>query len=527
MHEIIQPADSGERTIGDLLRTHAAARPEASAISALGRPSATYTGLVERIDEVRSVLKGCGIRPGDAVAVALSNRADMAVAMLAVVDCAICVPLDPNVRAEEFRAVLDDVRPRVVILESGTDTPGSRGAQEGGIPVIELVRDESAGVACFSLVPQSPATDENADQGTVLPADTAFLLRTSGTTGEPSWIPWEHGQFVRQACVQAEWLQLTAEDCGISIMPMHHGAAINSALLMPLSQGGSIVCLEAFSPENFFGAISAFRPTWYTAGAAYQQEILRCSDQFKSVVGGARIRFIRSGSGRLHKKVQLGLETLFDAPVVQRYGLTETIGTVTCNPLPPGLRKTETVGVPVGCEIAIMDDNWRQLATGQDGEIAVRGPSVVTASRAGTAVHGDGWLRTGDVGHVDADGYLTITGRTKEVINRGGEKILPVEIESALMRHPDVIDAAAFSIPHRSLGEIVGAALVLAPNAITDVKDLAVFLKDCLHPIKRPSDYMLLDEIPRSPLRKIKRDELSALYAERSVDRGKRKTESV
>jgi acyl-CoA synthetase (AMP-forming)/AMP-acid ligase II len=496
-------------TIGDVLRAHAM---EAPAICAPDRAPATFGVLAEQCASVMRALNGWGIGRGDRVAVALSNRADMAVAMLAITDCAACAPLNPHFPADEFRTQLTDLGADLLILAAGSDSPGRGVAVELGIPVVDFVPAEGNRIGCFALAAATPLTGGCAEGGPARPDDTAFLLRTSGTTGTPDTIPWSHRKFVRQAGVQAAWLRLTASDCGMSMMPMHHGAAINSALLMPLVPGGRVVCLEQFSADGFYRAIADFQPSWYTAGVAYQQEILARAGRHVPIIRNSRIRFIRSGSGALPEKVQIGLEEKFDAPVVQRYGLTETIGTVTCNPLPPGRRKAGTAGLPVGCEVAIMDQDGTHLADGTRGEIVVRGPSVVTAPGCGISIRADGWLRTGDMGFLDDDGYLCITGRLKEMINRGGEKISPAEIDAALMRHPHVADAAAFAIPHRSLGEIVGAAIVLAAGAGTGKEDMDRFLKGLLSPIKRPKAFLFLDEIPRTPLRKVKRAELTALY---------------
>lgn len=511
VQEVTRTRTQKEETIGAVLRTHASRHPDLPAILAPGREPVSFAGLIDSGEHVRRRLNNMGVACGHIIAVALSNRADMAALMLSVVDCATCAPIDPGISEEEFRNQLIDLNASALILAADSGSLGRTAANSLGIPVLDVSQSDSKEIGCFTLEPPTSFTGPSRQRASALPDDTAFLLRTSGTTGTPTLVPWSHSQFVRQARVQADWLGLTHEDRGISIMPMHHGAAINSALLMPLLPGGGVVCMERFFAASFFQTIVEFQATWYTAGVTYQQEILARASQFPHFIQGSKIRFIRSGSGPLHEEVQTGLEDVFDAPVIQRYGQTETIGTVTCNPLPPGHRKPGTVGVPVGCDVRIVDDAWHPLPAGSCGEITVCGPSVITAPETGKIVDPDGWLRTGDVGFLDTDGYLTITGRVSEMINRGGEKIAPVTVEVVLSRHPAVRAAKVLAMPHPTLGQEVAAGVVLQKRAEASPDSLIDFTREFLPPAAYPKRILILDSMPLGPTGKPDRAALSEM----------------
>jgi thioesterase domain-containing protein/acyl carrier protein len=284
-------------------------------------------------------------------------------------------------------------------------------------------------------------------------------------------------------------------------MPLFHIHGIVAALLGSLRAGGSVVCTPGFDRTAVEAWIEEFEPTWYTAVPTIHQALLdiasRRSDGGRSMWPG--LRLIRSSSAALPVPVGTALEETFGVPVIEAYGMTEAAHQIASNPVPPGERKPGTVGLPAGPEVAVLDDDDNLRPAGVEGHVALRGPTI------STAVLTNGWFRTGDQGRFDDDGYLTLTGRTKEMINRGGEKVAPREVDDALLSHPDVVHAVAFAIPHPRLGEEVGAAVVLRDGADVSVGQLRLFVAEELAPYKVPRRIVVVDEIPRGPSGKLVR----------------------
>jgi len=291
-------------------------------------------------------------------------------------------------------------------------------------------------------------------------------------------------------------------------MPMFHGHGLKSSLFVPLVNGSGVIISPDFDVASFFQQMKALRPTWYSAAASIHQAIHGRIDDYRDIAKQARLRFIRSGSSRLDTMVIAGLEEAFDAPVLERYGMSET-GNLTANCLPPGIRKPGTVGRPVGNEVAIVDNDGRILGSNREGEVVARGPSVFDGyfddTEANAKAFINGWFRTGDLGCFDDDGYLTLTGRLKDVINRGGEKIGTAEVEAVLLRHPQVTEVCVFGIPHPSLGEEVAAAV--ATRRVVTEHELQAYARGLLTSIKVPKRVFFLESLPKGSTKKIRRAE--------------------
>ena len=283
----------------------------------------------------------------------------------------------------------------------------------------------------------------------------------------------------------AQSLELTASDRCLNVMPLFHVHGLVGALLSSISSGASVVCCPGFVAPKFFEWVDEFRPTWYTAVPTIHQSVVARASKPQS----HSFRFIRSCSSALAPSLMEEMESAFGVPVIEAYGMTEAAHQMASNPLPPGKRKPGSVGIAAGPEIAIMD-----------GEVAVRGPNI----------HTDGWFRTGDQGYLDEEGYLFLTGRTKEIINRGGEKIAPREIDEVLLLHPSVAQAIAFAVPDPSLGEVVAAAVVLRSGSIVTDRELREFAAQHLADFKVPAKILFVDEIPKGPTGKIQRIGLAA-----------------
>jgi acyl-CoA synthetase (AMP-forming)/AMP-acid ligase II len=300
----------------------------------------------------------------------------------------------------------------------------------------------------------------------------------------------------------ASSLAFTSEDRGLNIMPLFHIHGLIAGLLAPLSRGGSVFCTPGFNALKFFAHMEEAKPTWYTAVPTMHQAILTRTAGNKDVIARHPLRFIRSSSSSLPPQVISELEAAFNALVIEAYGMTEAAHQMASNPL-KGVRKPSSVGPAAGPEVAIMGEDGRRLGPGEIGEIVIRGENVTAGYENNPAANVEafinGWFRTGDQGVIDADGHLSLTGRLKEIINRGGEKISPREVDEALMDHPAVLQVVTFAIPHEMLGEDVGAAVVLRDGASATEQELRAFVSQRIAAFKTPKKILFLTEIPKAP----------------------------
>ena len=493
-------------TIARIVAEHAATTPDSPAIGAPGRPPLTYARLRDQIDDVARALAGHGVRRGDRVAIVLPNGPEMAAAFLAVTSCAAAAPLNPAYRAEELDFYLGDLEPKLLLVQSETDSPAVAVARARGIPVVELspLADGAAGRLVLGGAGGEPAAPATAE-----PDDVALLLHTSGTTSRPKMVPLTQANLCASALAVAAALELGAADRCLNVMPLFHIHGLVAAVLSSLAAGGSVVCTPGFYAPRFFEWLAEARPTWYTAVPTMHQAILARAPNHGDAIAGAPLRFIRSSSAPLPPQVLAELEGVFGAPVIEAYGMTEASHQMASNPLPPRSRKPGSVGVAAGPEVAVMDDVGHLLPAGATGEVVIRGPSVthgyLSNLAANESAFAAGWFRTGDQGHFDSDGYLFLTGRLKELINRGGEKVAPREIDEALLDHPAVEQAVAFAVPHPTLGEEVAAAVVLAAGATATERELREHVAARLADFKVPRQVVVLPELPKGPTGKLQR----------------------
>jgi acyl-CoA synthetase (AMP-forming)/AMP-acid ligase II len=276
-------------------------------------------------------------------------------------------------------------------------------------------------------------------------------------------------------------------------------------VLASLSAGAGVSCTPGFNALRFAAWLVEVRPTWYTAVPTMHQAILQRLRPQPEAARGARLRLIRSSSASLPPQVMGELEELFAAPVVESYGMTEASHQMTSNPLPPAPRKPGSVGIAAGPEVAIMDETGTILPRGEVGEVVIRGPNVTGGYDANVKAFTDGWFRTGDQGRLDEAGYLFLTGRLKELINRGGEKVSPLEVDTVLMDHPAVAQAVTFAMPHAKLGEEVAAAVVLREGQTAAEQAIRDFAAARLAAFKVPRRVIILDEIPKGATGKLQR----------------------
>jgi acyl-CoA synthetase (AMP-forming)/AMP-acid ligase II/acyl carrier protein len=448
-------------------------------------------------------LRAAGVGRSDRIAIALPPGPDSAVAFLAAAACASAAPLNPAYFESEFDIHLRQLPARVLILPRDSDCPARAAAQALGVAVVELnpLEDRRAICAESGATVSAPAA-----LGDAAPDDVALVLPTSGTTSDPKRVPLSHANLCAAARNIAATTQLRADDISLSAMPLFHIHGL-ACVLAALSAGGSCVCLGAFNAEQFPRWLETWKPTWFSAVPTLLQALLDCAP--KLAVASSTLRFIRSSSAPLPPPLMAGLEKVFGVPVIESYGMTEAAHQMASNPLPPRARKPGSVGVPAGPQVAILDQAGAALDNGLIGEVAVMGPNVTRGYEdnpdANASAYCAGWFRTGDQGYFDQQGYLFITGRLKELINRGGEKIAPREIDEALLAHPAVRQAVAFALPHPSLGEDIAAAVVLQAGASCSEAELRAFMLDRLPAFKVPSRIILVDEVPKGPAGKIQR----------------------
>ncbi len=484
------------------------------AFAADGREALTYGQLRRHVAAVVDQLNGFGIGRGDRVAIVLPNGPEMASAFVAIAAGATTAPLNPAYKLPEFEFYLRDLGATALVVAAGDDSPATTTAGKLDLPVIQLTVQNGAPAGIFDLFPPQrlPVRRALVQPGYAQADDTALLLHTSGTTSRPKMVPLSQRNICASADNVRETLALTSEDRCLSIMPLFHIHGLVAGLLASLAAGGSVVCPPGFNAFKFLAWLHEMHPTWYSAVPSMHQAILQRASGHRDITGAGKLRtlrLIRSSSAALAPRVMTEVEALFGVPVIESYGMTEAAHQITSNPLPPRPRKAGTVGVAAGPEVAVMDQTGRLLLPGEVGEVVIRGPNVMHGyandSGASTESFTHGWFRTGDQGALDAEGYLTITGRLKEIINRGGEKISPREVDDVLLDHPAVAHAVTFALPHEKLGEEVGAAVVLRQGATAEVRELRDFAAERLADFKVPHTLLIVDEIPTGPTGKMQR----------------------
>jgi acyl-CoA synthetase (AMP-forming)/AMP-acid ligase II len=471
----------------------------------------SYKDLAQQTERLAEQLRGAGLNRGDCVVMVLPNGMEFVVILLALARAGlVAAPLNPAYKTDELRIFLEDIQPRAII--AGGSNPAVLEAAAGHDLAIWPSYIESSGAVGLKGVPQlSHGIPENPDGN-----DFALLLHTSGSTSRPKGVPLTHTNVLRSTLNIVSHYALTSADRSLVVMPLFHGHGLIGAALATLASGGVAILPSRFSASQFWGLFRKHGATWYTAVPTIHEVLLERADSDGAPDHGPR--FIRSCSSALAPAVLANLEKRFGAPVLEAYGLTEAAHQVASNPLPPRPHKPGTVGFGTGVEIAIVDESGKHLPANHPGEVVVRGPDVMRGYRndpnATAAVFIDGWLRTEDAGVMDDDGYLSLTGRIKELINRGGEKIAPAEIDAVLLEYPAVAEAAAFGVPDAKYGEEVWAAVVLKGD--TDAAQLQAFCRTRLADFKVPKVIWITSALPKNETGKVERRDLAALFARKS-----------
>jgi acyl-CoA synthetase (AMP-forming)/AMP-acid ligase II len=498
-------------TLKDLL---AAGADDAVALTAPGRPPLSHGELRALIASTLATLNGLGIGRNDRVAIVLNNGPEMAACFMACASGVTSAPLNPAYRADEFEFYLSDLNAVALIVERDSQSPAIAVAQKLGVRLIDLISTPEMPAGAFTLAARdglggTPAVHPGYAQAD----DISMVLHTSGTTSRPKIVPLSQRNLAASATHIRNTLKFTAADCGLNIMPLFHIHGLIAGVLAPLAAGSQVFCTPGFNALKFFGWMDEARPTWYTAVPTMHQAIVSRASKNADVIARHPLRFLRSSSSSMPPQVIKELEDIFHAPLIESYGMTEATHQMASNALPPGVRKPGTVGVAAGPEVAIMAEDGTLLPRGtgleNTGEIVIRGPNVTAGYENNPKANAEGflngWFRTGDQGVMDEDGYVSITGRLKEIINRGGEKVSPREVDEILMDHPAVAQVVCFGMPHPKLGEEVAAVVVLREGQQATERELQTYVAGRAADYKVPKKILFMEEIPKGATGKLQR----------------------
>jgi oxalate---CoA ligase len=493
-------------TLGDAIRCNAELRPESPAIVATDWLPLSYEELWKIIVSARVALRGAGFDRNARIAVALPNSPQAALAIVAISCSAVAVPVDLRLALPEIEKRIALVHPAAIVLQEGTPSTVRTLAEHLGVPIIETVTSEKRVLDLRFLIPHSgpaaPLDEAN-------PQASAFILQTSGTTSEPKLIPYSHRNMLATAARVRDWYMLTPDDRCLCVSPVYYCHGLTLTFLVPLITGGSAAFpteLSRFEPNEWFVELA---PTWYSAAPTLHRHILDKLVQAPDPIKMHLLRFVMSGGGQLPETVCKGLQEALGVAVFEHYGASEAAQISANRPL---ASKIGTCGIPDSDVVRVVGEDGRDVARGQKGELWLGGPSLFSGYLGRPELNAetfvDGWFRTGDVGSLDNEGFLTLHGRKQELINRGGEKITPFEVDEVLMRHPAVAEAAAYPVPHPRLGEDVAAAVVLRPGFAVTPEELRKFMSSHLAWFKIPRSIVFQDQLPKGLTGKVQRQRL-------------------
>ena len=470
----------------------------------------TYAMLRDNVTALAEQLAAAGVQRGDRIGMAMPNSLACVVSFLASSMAGTSAPLNPGYKDEEFQFYLDDTNAKVILLPPDGLDDARTAAQAKGTRMLTVDTDASGVVTLRGVSERKKIAPPDVE-------DVALILHTSGSTGRPKRVPLKHKNLSISARNVARSYALTDKDVSLCVMPLFHVHGLVASTLATLASGGTVVVPAKFNPMNFWPVAEAYGATWYSAVPTIHQLLLaRVKPGQPKPAGAEKLRFIRSCSASLPPQVLHDLESAFGAPVLEAYGMTEAAHQMASNPLPEkGPHIPGSVGPGTDVQITIADDKGNHLKPGERGEVCIKGPNVITGyennPEANATSFFDGWFRTGDQGFLDEHGYLTLVGRLKELINRGGEKISPREIDEVLLTHPAVNEAVCFGVPHKMWGEEVEAAVTLKEK-ISEAELLA-FCKEKLSDFKRPKQIHITDAIPRTATGKIQRRVVAQAFA--------------
>jgi acyl-CoA synthetase (AMP-forming)/AMP-acid ligase II len=467
----------------------------------------SYQKLRDQVTAMADALASLGIEHGNRVATYLPNGLPAIVSFLAASIAGTAAPLNPGYREDEVNFYLEDTGAKLLLTLAEGATEARKAAEARGVPVYTLEMDSTG----FVRIAGAPSGKTAAAPS---PDDVALILHTSGSTGRPKRVPIRHRNITASTQNIMAHYGLSPEDVSLCVMPLFHVHGLVASTLSTLLSGGTVAVPTKFNALSFWRTVRDTRATWYSAVPTIHNLLLARSGDERPA-GAEGLRFIRSCSASLPPEMMDRMERVFGVPVLEAYGMTEASHQMCSNPRPPAARKPGSVGPGTGISVGIMDDAGNLLPTGQRGEVVIKGPNVVAGyennPEANAKSFTNGWFRTGDQGFLDENGYLTLVGRLKELINRGGEKIGPREIDEVLLAHPAIAEAVCFGVPHPSWGEEVAAAVVLKEPV--EEAEIMAFCKERLAEFKRPKKIYVTQTIPRTATGKIQRGAVAKVFA--------------
>tara|TARA_B100000287_G_scaffold419509_1_gene457818 strand:- start:774 stop:2279 length:1506 start_codon:yes stop_codon:yes gene_type:complete len=462
-----------------------------------------YGDLKKLVNKIARQLSSHGISNKDRAAIVLPNGPHMATSFLAISSFMSAAPLNPAYKTEEYEFYLNDLKPKIVLVEPNSSNKVLEAAKKLSIPVCELKIKNNSLTGEFDLF------EDERDYNSPNENDEALVLHTSGTTSRPKIVPLTNKNIFSSSSNISNTLNLSENDHTLNIMPLFHIHGLIAVLLSSIESGGSVFASSGFNALKFLDLAKSEKITWYSGVPTMHQAILLRAERNKDLPKQLNLRFIRSSSASLPVAVFEKLNDIFSCPVIEAYGMTEATHQMSSNPLPPKQQKPGFVGMPAGPKICIMNNKNEILKNGETGEICIKGENVTSGyennQEANKINFVDGWFKTGDEGYFDEDGYLKISGRLKEIINKGGEKISPLEIDDVLMYHPSVEQAVCFGFKDKMLGEDIAAAIVFKKGKACSELEIKHYAEEKLAKFKIPKKIFFVNEIPKGSTGKLQR----------------------
>ncbi|XP_050225818.1 probable CoA ligase CCL9 [Mercurialis annua] len=497
------------QTLTGLLKRVAGEFPDNRAVSVSGKFDLTHSQLNELVEHAASRLVAAGIKPGDVVALTFPNTIEFVVMFLAVIRArATAAPLNAAYTDEEFEFYLSDSESKLLLTPQEGNASAQSAASKLNITHATALLPAADSKLAISLPESGINSVVNLDNE---PGDVALFLHTSGTTSRPKGVPLTQLNLASSVRNIKSVYKLTDSDSTVIVLPLFHVHGLLAGLLSSLGAGAAVTlpATGRFSASTFWKDMVKYNATWYTAVPTIHQIILdRHLSNPEPVY--PKLRFIRSCSASLAPSILERLENTFGAPVLEAYAMTEATHLMSSNPLPEdGPHKPGSVGKPVGQEMAILDVNGVAQEGNATGEVCIRGPNVTKGYKnnpeANKAGFQFGWFHTGDLGYLDSDGYLHLVGRIKELINRGGEKISPIEVDAVLLSHPEIAQAVAFGVPDDKYGEEINCAIIPRDGSKIDEAEVIRYCKKNLAAFKVPKKVFMTDSLPKTASGKIQR----------------------
>ena len=480
------------------------------AITSENKSQISYKNLKIFIDNISKQLSGNGITNKDRAAIVLPNGPTMATSFLGISSYMSAAPLNPSYKSEEYEFYLKDLNPKILIVEKNSKNPSIEIAKKLNIEICELKIHKDQPEGLFNLF------ENKSDYSLPNENDEALVLHTSGTTSRPKIVPLSNNNIYSSSENISKSLDLTDKDHCLNIMPLFHIHGLIAVLATSMKVGASICASSGFNALKFLDLAKSEKITWYSGVPTMHQAILLRANKSGDVAKKLNLRLIRSSSASLPPAVFKNLNEVFNCPVIEAYGMTEATHQMTSNPLPPKQQKAGFVGIPAGPEVCIMDDNGNILKQGNVGEICIKGDNVTLGYEnnddANKTSFTNGWFRTGDQGYFDNDGYLKISGRLKEIINKGGEKISPLEVDNILMDHPSIDQAVCFGYEDKMLGENIASAIIIKDGMECSENEVLNYAEKKLAKFKIPKKIFFVDEIPKGATGKLQRNVLAKKF---------------